>query len=31
LEYLHDTYREEFNLERVSAAAHLSKYHLAGC
>jgi AraC family transcriptional regulator len=28
LEYLHDTFTEEFALERVSAAANLSKYHL---
>ena len=28
LEYLQDTFTEEFALERVSAAANLSKYHL---
>lgn len=28
MEYLHDTYTQDFNLERVSAAAQLSKYHL---
>jgi AraC family transcriptional regulator len=28
LEYLQETYTQEFSLERVSAAAQLSKYHL---
>jgi AraC family transcriptional regulator len=28
LEYLHDTFTEDFDLERVSVAANLSKYHL---
>jgi AraC family transcriptional regulator len=28
LEYLQDTFTEEFDLERVSVAANLSKYHL---
>jgi AraC family transcriptional regulator len=28
LEYLQDTFTEEFDLDRVSAAANLSKYHL---
>jgi len=28
LEYLRETYTQEFSLERVSAAAQLSKYHL---
>ena len=28
MEYLQDTYTQEFSLERVSAAAQVSKYHL---
>ena len=28
MEYLQDTYTQEFSLERASAAAHVSKYHL---